>query len=137
MSEQENTKVVQQAYENFKSGDIAALLEQFADDIQWQLPEVENVSYAGKRSGREQAAQFFSILAGEQDVLSFEPREFVAQGEKVVALGHYAWRAKSTGREYESDFAHVFTVRGGKVESFQEFMDTAAVAAAHQKARSA
>ena len=49
-----------------------------------------------------------------------------------MALGDYAWRVKSTGREYESDFVHVFTVRDEKVARFQEFMDTAAVSAAYR-----
>jgi ketosteroid isomerase-like protein len=56
----------------------------------------------------------------------------VAQGDKVVALGDYAWRVKSTGREYESDFVHVFSVRDGKVARFQEFMDTAVVGWAYR-----
>ena len=91
----------------------------------------------GKRSGREQAGQFFASLADSQDVKTFEPREFIAQGEKVVALGSYSWRVKSTGREYEGDWAHVFTIRDGKIAGFQEYTDTAAIADAYQKAQSA
>ncbi len=49
-----------------------------------------------------------------------------------MALGHYAWRVNSTGREWESDFAHVFIVRDGKIARFQEFTDTAAIEAAFQ-----
>jgi uncharacterized protein len=56
----------------------------------------------------------------------------VAQGDKVVALGNYAWRVKSTGLEYETDFVHVFTVRDGKVTRYQEFMDTAVVGGAYR-----
>ncbi|MGH9883346.1 MAG: nuclear transport factor 2 family protein [Pyrinomonadaceae bacterium] len=51
MSEYENTNLVQQVYENFKSGDIKALLNLLSDDIEWQLPEIENVPFAGKRRG--------------------------------------------------------------------------------------
>jgi ketosteroid isomerase-like protein len=50
----------------------------------------------------------------------------------VVSLGDYAWRVKVTGREYESDFVHVYSVRDGKVTRFQEFMDTAVVGAAYR-----
>jgi len=45
-----------------------------------------------------------------------------------MALGHYAWHVESTGREWESDFAHVFTVRDGKLTRFQEYANTAAIA---------
>jgi ketosteroid isomerase-like protein len=54
-------------------------------------------------------------------------------GDKVVALGHYAWRVKSTGREFGGDFAHVFTMYNGKVKRFHEYMDTAAASAAHRR----
>lgn len=52
---------------------------------------------------------------------------FLAQGDKVVTLGHYLWRVKATEGEWESDFAHLFTVRDGRVTRFQEFTDTGAL----------
>ncbi len=131
--EQENTKLVQQIYEDFKRGDIKALLNLLSVNIEWQLPEIENVPFAGKRRGHEEMGQFFECLVDTQEVQHFDPREFIARGDKVLALGHYAWRVKSTGREFGGDFAHVFTVRDGKVVRFHEYMDTAAAAAAHRK----
>ena len=137
MSEQENTKLVQQVYDNFKSGDIEALFKLLSDDIEWQLPEIENVPFAGRWRGHEQMGQFFDSLVDSQEVQHFDPREFITKADKVVALGHYSWRVKSTGREFGGDFAHVFTVRGGKVVRFHEYMDTAAAAAAHRRDHSA
>jgi len=136
MSEQ-NKEIVKRAYENFKSGNIESLLGQLSDGVEWQLPDIENVPFAGKRSGRASVAQFFSLLAEDQDALQFEPQEFVAEGDRVVALGQYLWRVKSTGREYGGQWAHVFTIRDGKIAGFHEYMDTAAAATAHQKALSA
>jgi uncharacterized protein len=133
MSENGNTNIVQDLYENFKTGDIKALLSLLSDDIEWQLPEIENVPFAGKRRGHEQMGQFFASLVDTQEVQHFEPREFIAHGDKVVALGHYAWHVKSTGREFGGDFAHVFTMCNGKVIRFHEYMDTAAAAAAHRR----
>lgn len=137
MSEQENTAIAQQAYHNFKTGNIDALLAQMSDDINWELPEISVVPLAGKRNGREAVREFFAIVARDQDVLAFEPREFIAQGDKVVSLGNYRWRVKETDREYGSDFVHIFTVRDGKIVAFREHFDTATVAAAYQKAMTA
>ncbi len=134
MNEQENIKVVQQAYSNFKNGDIAALLNLLSEDIQWQIPDIENVPFAGKRQGRKEVAGFFSSLAEVQEAINFEPQEFIAQGDKVVILGRYQWRLKATGKEYGGDWAHVFTVRDGIVTNFQEYTDTAVAATAFQKA---
>ena len=130
MSEQDNVEVVRSAYQNFKTGDIGALLGQVSEDVDWRLPEIEGAPFAGARKGRGQVSEFFSSLADSQDVLSFEPREFVAQGDKEVALGTYRWRVKKTGREYGGDWAHVFTVRDGQIVGFHEYLDSAKAEAA-------
>jgi uncharacterized protein len=137
MSEQENVAIVQQAYNNFKSGNIQALLDLCADDIEWTLPEIENVPFAGTRKTRAGVGEFFALVGANQDVLQFEPRETIAQRDKVVSLGHYEWRVKSTGRQFSGDFAHVFTIRDGKIVAFHEYTDTATAAAAYRKAMSA
>lgn len=133
MSPEANTKIVQQAYNNFKQGKILAILEVLSEDVHWQLPEIAGVPTAGKRTGKMQVSEFFSTLALVQEPIQFEPREFVAQDDKVVALGHYHWKIKSTGKKFESDFAHVFTIRDGKVVAFLEFLDTAVASNAYQK----
>ena len=134
MSEQENVRVVEQAYNSFKTGDIATLLDLMADDVTWELPAMTDVPYAGKRQGRAAVGEFFASIGAAQDVRVFEPREFVAQGDKVVALGHYEWQVKETGRVFASDFAHVFTIRDGKIAGFHEYLDTAVAAQAFQRA---
>jgi ketosteroid isomerase-like protein len=130
MSEQDNVGVVRRAYENFKGGDIGGILDSLTDEVDWRLPDIEGVSFSGGRHGRESVGGFFSQLAESQESVSFEPREFVAQGDKVIALGTYRWRVKKTGREYGGDWAHVFTVSDGKIAGFHEYMDSAAAHAA-------
>lgn len=133
MDAQGNIQVAKQAYANFKAGKIPAVLESMSETIEWQLPEIEGVSFSGKRRGKESVADFFSKLGQEQDVISFEPREFIAQDDKVVAVGTYSFRVKETRQQFTSDFAHVFTIQNGKVVRFQEFMDSAAVAGAYRR----
>src|ERR671928_1191573 len=111
MSEQENIALVKRAYDNFKAGNIADILDSVTDDVDWQLPQMQGIGFSGARKGREAVAEFFAGVGGTQETLNFEPREFVAQGDKVVALGNYRWRVRSNGREYGSEWAHVFTFR--------------------------
>src|SRR5712691_447817 len=136
MSEQ-NRSIVQQAYSNFKAGNIEALLNLMSDDVAWTLPELDGVPFAGKRTGRASVAEFFATVGGSQEVVRFEPREFVAEGDKVVALGSYEWRVKATSREFSGDFAHAWNIRDGKVVDFHEYTDTAACTNAYRKAMSA
>ena len=125
MSERENTQLVQQAYRDFQNGDIPALLDALSEDVEWVVPEVEGVPGRGTWRGPEQVGEFFRILSDTQEPRQLELREFVAQGDKVVVLGHYVWHVKATGKEWESDFVHALSVREGKVTRFQEYTDTA------------
>jgi ketosteroid isomerase-like protein len=137
MNPQENITTVRQAYENFKTGNIQGILNLVSDNVEWTLPEVQGVPVSGTRHGRSGVADFFATLSETQEVVSFEPRQFVAQGNTVVALGRYAFRVKTSRQQFESDWAHVFAIENGKITKFQEFTDTAAVASAHRKAAAA
>ena len=132
MSEAQNTTVVQDAYAAFGRGDIPALLGLMADGIHWQpvIGTASHVPFSGERTGKAGVAEFFKRVAETEDFQQFEPREFVAQGDTVVAIGHYRATAKATGRAFDSDFVMVFTLRDGKVVAFREFTDSAAVNAA-------
>jgi ketosteroid isomerase-like protein len=132
-----NKAIVEQAYNNFKTGNIDALLNLMSEDITWTLPEMEGVPFAGARTGRASVGEFFQSVGTSQDVVSFEPRELIAAGDKVIALGSYTWRVKANNREFSSDFAHAWTIRDGKLIAFHEYTDTAACITAHQKAMSA
>ncbi|MGE5650251.1 nuclear transport factor 2 family protein [Noviherbaspirillum sp. UKPF54] len=133
MNEQENVQLVRQGYDAFSKGDIPGLLQLFADDIAWTLDKVEQVPFSGPRRGKEQVAEFFQLLGENMHPLQFEPQQYIAQDDKVVALGHYVWSVKSTDRRLESDWAHVFTVQNGKIAGFREYTDTAASAAAFRE----
>ena len=132
MTDQDNIAVVQQAYTNFAAGDVPAILAQLDNSVEWQVPEIDDVRISGTRRGVDKVQEFFTLLGTDQEVISFEPRQFTANGDTVVALGHYNFRVRATGKSFESDFAHVFTVHNGMVASFREYADTNAIAAAYR-----
>ena len=133
MSAEENTRLVQGAYEAFGRGDMAALAEVMADDIEWVDPgDPEGDPNAGTFSGKEAVLGWFGGLAASVDYTLFEPRELIAQDDKVVALVYSEATARATGRAFVNHEAHVWTVRDGKVARFQSYHDTAAAAGAHR-----
>jgi ketosteroid isomerase-like protein len=58
----------------------------------------------------------------------FEPREFIAQVNRVVAFVNYEGRDKTTGRSFTADAAMLWSFGDGKVIRFQEYTDTEALA---------
>jgi ketosteroid isomerase-like protein len=128
MNEQANVQVVRAAYAAFRRGDIASLLSSLGENVTWVAAEIEPV--AGTYRGRAEVGEFFRKVNDIVDYSSFEPEEFVAQGDRVIVLGSYRGKAKATGRFYECDWAMAFTVEHGQITEFQEFTDTAVVKAA-------
>ena len=133
MSAEENTRLVQSAYEAFGRGDMAALAEVMADDIEWVNPGDPDVDpNAGTFEGKEAVLGWFGGLASTLDFTTFDPREFIAQNDKVVSLVYSEATARDTGRAFVNHEAHVWTFRDGKVARFQNYQDTAAAVAAHR-----
>lgn len=131
-TQQTNTELVQQAYAAFGKKDIQTILNTLAENVEWTVPGPKVFPPAGTYKGREQVKQFFSRVEESMDLHTFEPREYVAQGDKVVALGYYAGRSKNTGRNYESHWSMVFTFKDGKIIQFREYLDTANLAEAYR-----
>jgi len=132
MQEAQNTRIVQDAYAAFGRGDIQALLGYMTDDITWQpvIGTAAHVPFAGRRQGKAAVAEFFRIVSETEDFQRFELREFIAQGDTVVAIGHYTAKTRSTGKIFDAEFVMVFTVTNGRVCAFREFTDSAQINAA-------
>lgn len=132
-----NLQIVQDAYGKFGSGDVAGLIGLLSDDVDWRVPEIENASFAGARRGHQSMVEFFTALVTEEDITQFEPIEFIDGGDKIVVLGKSAATVRETGRSYQTDWVHIFTIKDGKITNFHEFFDNAAATRAYQKTTTA
>jgi ketosteroid isomerase-like protein len=132
MSTQANISLLKQAYDAYDKGDIQRLLSMCAQDIEWDLPEVEGIPFTGKRHGLNQVADFFRILAECQEPREFKPDQFIGQDDQVAVLGHATFAVKASGAEFSGDWYHVFRIAGGKIASFKEYDDTHRAAQAYQ-----
>src|SRR5271170_3344153 len=100
MSAQENVQIVKDAYAAFGRGDSQGLLALFAEDIQWITPG-EALPWTGTYRGQAAIADFFQKISETMEFSSFEPREFVAQGDRVLVVGFDSGRVKATNRTFE------------------------------------
>ncbi len=123
-----NQSVVQRAYECFEKGDVDGVLDMLTDDVSWVVVGPTDVfPVFGVRRGRDGAAEYFRLLAENLDLRNFAPGRYVSEGDTVVVLGHSDGVVRHTGRPLATDWAHVFTLRDGKICGYQEFVDSAQV----------
>jgi ketosteroid isomerase-like protein len=126
----QNKQLVMQAYGLYSQGDIKGVLALCSDDVCWTSADIEQVPFSGRYNGQYEVGEFFTSMAGTMDTVHFTPRDFIAEGDKVVVTGDARWHVKTTGAQFASEWVHVFTVRDGKVVRFEQYTDTAAAAAA-------
>jgi len=125
MMSAQNVKVVQDMFADFGRGNVAGVLDKLTEDVEWRLGGPTEIVYAGIRHGRDQVAEFFKLLGETAEFEVFEPEDYIAQGDRVVVLGHERQRLKATGKVVEIDWAMVFTLRDGKIAKYRSFEDTA------------
>ncbi len=134
MKEQENVQLVQQMFAAFGQGNLPAVLETLAEDVDWQSPTTRTqpteISWAKPRHSREEVATFFKELLEKVQPERLETLEFTAQGDRVIVEGRNRGTVKSTGRAYEHDWVMVFTLREGKIVRYRHYYDTADIVVA-------
>jgi ketosteroid isomerase-like protein len=124
----ENKQLIRRMYDAYIGGDLESILAKLTDDFAWNVPGP--VPFAGRRTGAAGMREFFAAMASAVQVDQFDVDDILADGDKVVVLGRERATVRETGRHYETDFAHVWTLRDGKIVQGQVFADTAAGGAA-------
>lgn len=131
MSEQDNLNVVLDAYLACLNRNFDALRKCLAEDVKWfAIGPPDLIPTAGTRYGHDQVEQYFEALDLVEDIQSFEPEEFIVEGDKVVAMGVLKRRVDANGKVLQSPWVHVFTLRNGRICDFRSFYDTAAAVSA-------
>lgn len=121
-----NSEIVQGLYASFAQGDVPAVLAVMADEIQWA--EADGFALAGTYVGPQAVLEGVFMRLGEiGDDWTVVAEQFVAEGDTVVALGHYSWKHKSSGKPAAVKMAHVWTLGDGKIVAFQQHVDTVRV----------
>ena len=121
-----NIETVKAVYEAFGRGDIAAITDVMADDIEWEYGMADHgVPWLRSRTGPDGAGQFFASLAGVE-FHTFEPRQLLEGDDTVVALIDVSFTVKQTGALVsEEDEIHIWTFDAdGKVSRFCHKLDT-------------
>jgi len=131
MSIEANIQIVKAFFAAMGSGDRQGLLALAAEDIEWILPG-QDWPLAGTYRGH---AGLTDLVRKESETIEMtisEPREFVAQGDRVLVIGVAKGTIKITNKTFEDNWIFAITVRGGKLKSIREYIDTQAMARATQ-----
>ena len=130
----EDIEYLREGYRLFREHD-PAFMERFAPDATFVFPTT--LPAGGTYEGPWEALEYFNYVGELFEDPHPEPEEFIRDGDRLVALGHFHGRSRATGERVAIRFAHVFrltAVDGAlsqqRYAAFELLIDTAAVVAA-------
>ena len=132
MSEAANVQLIKELYDRLGKGDLETALGLMTDDVTFVVPGPPGIGAAGTWRGHNGVRECFARLREAQENQSTDVREFVAQGDTVVVLLHVIAKARSTGKRFESDLVHFFTVRDARIAHLIDVFDMAALVEAYR-----
>jgi hypothetical protein len=121
-------EIIQRLYQAFAAQDRDQILAIFDPSIEW----IQNEGFPG--GGRHVGAEtvlneVFARFARDWKSWQADVGRWLDAGDSIVALGVYRGTHRATGKSMTAAFAHVYRLRDGRVVRFEQYADTAVVAA--------
>jgi ketosteroid isomerase-like protein len=132
MGADDNLATVKTIYDAFGKGDVDTILGLLADDVDWSAEAAGGgAPWYGRRTNREEVAEFFAEIGAALEVQEFTPKSFAANdADEVMVLIHFRVTSQATGRSAEMDLHHYWRFRDGRVVTYRGTEDTAQMQAA-------
>ncbi|MDO7171493.1 ester cyclase [Mariniflexile sp. AS56] len=121
-----NTEVINSLYNAFAVGEIPTVLDLLDADVIWN--EAEGNAYADGNPYKGPEAVLngvFARIGADHEYFKLIDIHLHDMSEnKVLATLRYDAKVKKTGKTYNAQVAHLWTLKDGKVISFQQYVDT-------------
>jgi uncharacterized protein len=129
-TEDSNVTVLKEAYRQWhdtKGGSVDQWLALMSDDVKFRsLAEgAKPMEFTRTSSCKNDVERYFAGLTGEWEMIYYCVDEYIAQGERVAALGSCSFKHRKTGKVLETPKADFHRFRDGKICEFFELYDTA------------
>ena len=135
-NENSNVAALKDAYRQWhetRGGSAAHWLALMTDDVKFRslTDGAKTMEFTRMSNCKDDVKRYFTGLTGDWEMVFYTIDEYIAQGDRVVALGRCSFKHRKTGKILETPKADFHKFRGDKICEFFEFFDTAkAIAAA-------
>jgi ketosteroid isomerase-like protein len=121
----ENGHTIAAMYEAFGRGDVPFVLDRIAPEVEWIETEAQSVPVHGQSSTPQEVLEnVFAKIPEHFETFELRAELWIEKDGDVVVTGRIVARTRS-GRDLDAPYAHVFTLRDGKVTRNDNFHDTA------------
>jgi ketosteroid isomerase-like protein len=129
----DNVEIARSMYTTLLAGDMAAAHALMVGNISWTYYGGEGqIPFSGVYTGHTGIEQFFADYSAVVTPLGMEIESYSASGDTVFVEGIEKGRINATGKEYAAPWVHVIKIKNKKIVSYEEYIDSALVAAAFE-----
>lgn len=87
------------------------------------------LEFTARRRSKVEVGEYLSGLSTMFEMVHYTVDFYVAEADRVIAVGSTSWRNRETGQTFDTPKADVVRFQDGKIVEFFEIYDTAAVMA--------
>lgn len=135
VSDANNITVVDNLYKAFAKGDIPAVLGAMDAKIVWNEAESNALADGNPYIGPDAVLNgVFVRLGGQHEYFKLENVQLHGMdNNQVLATLRYDAKFKESGKAYNAQVAHLWTLKDGKIIGFQQYVDTKKLADSEKK----
>ena len=124
-----NLEIIKAHYAASDTKDLAAMLAPVTATTRWT--EMAGFPCAGTFIGPDAVVEnVFMVIGAAWDGYMLKVDRLIDGGDTIVGVGTYTGTFRATGKSMTARVTHVWDMKDGKVVQFEQFTDTALVAAA-------
>jgi ketosteroid isomerase-like protein len=130
MSVEDNVALMRSLYDAYSRRDPAPLFENLGAAVQFHfVAQPDHFTFAGSHTGKDGVQRALELIAQEYDWLAYQARDFIAEGDRVVALTEGVIQHRASGKELPMRMVDIIRIEDGRIVEFTEFFDSAAMLA--------
>lgn len=135
MKDNQNIQVIENLYKAFATGDRPTVLGSMNPKIEWNEAESNSLADGNPYIGPEAILNgVFARLGANHEYFSLTDITLHDMSDnKVLATLRYDAKNKETGKAYNAQVAHFWSLEEGKIVKFQQYADTKKLADAEKK----
>jgi len=126
VSNPNNLSVIEGAYNAFAKGDVPSVLAALDDDVVWNEAEGNALADGNPYKGPEAVLNgVFARIGADHEYFNLADIQLhEMSNNQVLATLRYQAKLKKNGAVIDAQAAHFWTLKNGKVISFQQYVDT-------------
>ncbi|MFG2052031.1 ankyrin repeat domain-containing protein [Micromonospora sp. NPDC048935] len=121
-------EIVRKLFEDVQAGNLQGVLDALSPSIVFELPGNEfNTVIPNLRTwrGHDEVVEAFRLRTAFTDILEFEQRELLAEGNRAFVVNYQKLRHRGTGMTVDFEFSMMLTVdEDGRIAHWKAFFDS-------------